>query len=161
LGGLLLNLLPVRWFDWNATFGENLQARCLVLFTLAVPGLIRLPRLAIIAMTLALFAEYVVADLQMIQEQSVVLPLAHRESVLHGNPPLGPILPTPVASTRFSARLWYYLNYTYKIKGGAVFFRDLYPDTFKAASWVFLGVGLAALAGICWTRPSRPTLRSG
>jgi hypothetical protein len=151
-GGLLLNLLPIRWFDWDGTFGENLHAWCLVLFALAVPGLLRLPRLATIAITLAFFAECFVLDLQMIREQAVVLPLAHHESALGGNLPLGAILPTPVASTQFSARIWYYVNYNYKIKGGAVFFRDLHPDSFRVTSWVFLGVGLLLLAGVFWTR---------
>jgi hypothetical protein len=154
-GGLLLNLLPVRWFDWYGTFNENLHAWCLVLFAVAVRGLIRLPRLAIIAITLTMFGEYVLADLQMISEQSVVLPLANYESALHGNPPLGIILPTPAASAPFSTQLWYYLNYTFKIEGGAIFFRDLHPDTYKATSWVFLGLGMLALAGSCWIRSNK------
>jgi hypothetical protein len=153
-GGLVLNLLPVRWFDWNGTSGENLHAWYLVLFTLALPGLSRLPRVAIIAIALACCAEWLALDLQMIREQAVVLPLAHHESVLRGNLPLGPILPTPVASTQFSAQSWYYLNYILKIKGGAVFFRDLHPDTFRVTSWAFLGIGLLALSGLFWT-PSR------
>jgi hypothetical protein len=149
-GGLLLNLLPVRWFDWGGTFSENLHAWCLVLFALAVPGLVRLPRVVILAMMLMCSVEWLALDLQLIREQAVVLPLAHHESVLQGDLPLGPILPAPVASTPFSARLWYYMNYTFKIKGGAVFFRDLHPDTFRETSWVFLGVGLLVLAGLFW-----------
>jgi hypothetical protein len=97
-----------------------------------------------------MFGESVLADLQIISEQSVVLPLANHESALHGDPPIGIILPTPAASAPFSTQLWYYLNYTFKIEGGAIFFRDLHPDTYEATSWVFLGLGLLALAGSCW-----------
>lgn len=83
-GGLLLNLLPVRWFDWDGTFGENLHAWCLVLFTLAVPGLRRLPRLAIVAIALACCAEWLALDLQVIREQAVVLPSLLQEVDLSG-----------------------------------------------------------------------------
>jgi hypothetical protein len=153
--GLLFNLLPIRWIDPGGTFGENLQAWCLVLFAVAVRGLLRLPRAAITAVTVAMFAEFAVADIRSVRQQSAVLPLAQHESALRGNPPLGTTLPVPVSDTLFRTGFSYHRNYVYKISGGAVYFRDLHPDTFAPVSWMLLGAGLLALTGISLTRGHR------
>jgi hypothetical protein len=141
----VLNLLPIRWIDPGGTFGENLQAWCLVLFAVAARGLLRLPRAAITAVTIAMFAEFAAADLRSVRQQSVVLPFSQHESALRGNPPLGTTLPMPVSDTVFQTRFSYHRNYVYN-------FRDLHPDTFAPVSWALLGAGVLALTGIPWTR---------
>ena len=57
-----------------------------------------------------------------------------------------------VSDTVFQTRFSYHRNYIYKIAGGAVYFRDLHPDTFAPLSWALLGAGVLALTGIPWTR---------
>ena len=148
-GGLLLNLLPIRWFDYPmGTYTENLQAWLLVLFAVVVRGLARIPRPVIIAVAIAMFIEYTATDIGLIREQTVVLPLAQHESALRGNPPMGPLLPQPVSATPFQSDGNYYSNYVLKIRGGTVYFRDLHQNTFEIVSWSLLGVGMLALGSI-------------
>ena len=148
-GGLLLNLLPIRWFDYPmGTYTENLQAWLLVLFAVAVGGLVRIPRLVIIPVAIAMFIEYTATDIGLIREQTVVLPLAQYESALRGNPPIGALLPQPVSAAPFQSDGNYYSNYVLKIRGGAVYFRDLHQNTFEIVSWSLLGVGMLALGSI-------------
>src|SRR5205807_10183828 len=81
--GLLLNVLPVRWFDPLGTIAENLQAWLLILAAVTVKGLITLPRSALAILTLAMVLEYSYVDLALIRMQSIVLPFSHRtEAVL-------------------------------------------------------------------------------
>ena len=148
-GGLLLNLLPIRWFDYPlGTYTENLQAWLLVLFTVVVRGLVRIPRPVIIAVAIAMFIEYTATDIGLIREQTVVLPLAQHESALRGNPPMGPLLPQSVSTAPFQSDGNYYSNYVLKIRGGAVYFRDLHQNTFEIVSWSLLGFGMLALGSI-------------
>jgi hypothetical protein len=64
------------------------------------------------------------------------------------------MLPAPEAAAPFRSGGDYYANYMFKIQGGAVFFRDLHPDTFGNVSLVLFGFGLLALgAGARITRP--------
>jgi len=155
-GGLLLNLLPIRWFDVLGTFPENLQAWCLLLFALVVRGLVRFPRLALVAVVLAMFAEYAAFDLDSIRRQATVLPLAIYETALRGNPPIDSWLPDPAAGFPFRTTYVHYSNYMLKVEGGAVYFRDLHPDTFPVASWLLLGAGILALAAVPATEKEKP-----
>jgi hypothetical protein len=148
-GGLLLNVLPVRWFDYpSGTFPENLHAWFLVLFAVVVGGLVRLPRRVIIPVAIAMFIEYAATDISMVREQAVVLPLAQHESALRGNLPLGPLLAWPESTAPFRSDFVYYQNYVLKIMGGAVYFRDLHQNEFEIVSWSLLGTGMLALGGI-------------
>uniref|UniRef100_Q01NA2 Glycosyltransferase RgtA/B/C/D-like domain-containing protein n=1 Tax=Solibacter usitatus (strain Ellin6076) TaxID=234267 RepID=Q01NA2_SOLUE len=151
--GLLLNLLPFRWFERIGTYFNNLQPWCLVLATLVVRGLLAFPRPVIAAAALGMLIEFVPHDLSLIRQQEKILPFAHYQSSLQGNPPLI-MLPAPDASAPFHSGGDYYDNYRLKIQGGAVFFRDLHPDTFRNVSFVFLGLGLLACgAGVRMRRP--------
>jgi hypothetical protein len=146
VGGLLFNLLPIRWSDPLGTFQENLQPWCLVLFALVVRGLVRVWRPAMAAVVLAMFMEYAAADLGIIRAQTIVLPLAHYSAALRGNPPIGLLWPSPTSSVPIRAGFVYYGNYLYKIMGGAFYFRDRHPSTFAGASWLLLAAGILALA---------------
>ena len=147
-GGLIFNLLPIRWSDPLGTFQENLQAWCLVLFALAVRGLVRVWRPAIAAVVLAMFLEYAATDLGIVRAQTAVLPLAHYSAAMSGNPPIGLRWPAPTSSVPIHTGAIYYGNYQFKIMGGAVYFRDRYPSTFAGASWLLLAAGILALAMI-------------
>jgi hypothetical protein len=153
--GLILNLLPFRWFNTAGTFSNNLEPWCVVFGAVAVRGLVALPRPVIAAAALGMLIEFVPHDISLIRQQGIVLPFAHYQSSLQGNPPVTRMLPAPDAAAPFHAGGDYYANYLLKIQGGAVFFRDLHPDTFGTVSYVFLGFGLLALgAGVGIERPA-------
>ena len=160
VGGIVFNLLPIRWSDPLGTFPENLHAWCLVLFALVVRGLVRVWRPVMAAVVLAMFLEYAAIDLGAVRAQSIVLPLPHYSEALHGNPPIGLLWPIPTGSVPFRTGFIYYGNYLFKIKGGAVYFRDQHPDTFVGASWLLLALGIFALAMIPQSFPSRRRLSS-
>jgi hypothetical protein len=150
--GLVLNLLPVRWFDPWGSFSENLHAWIFVFLAVVVRGLVRVPRAAIAVLVLAMAVEFGMADLKFIQVQSVTLPLANQEQALRGLHPLdmNAWLPVVVAGSGFQAPKDYYENYRLKIKGGAIYFRDMHPDSFAAVSWMILASGIFAVtAGQC------------
>jgi hypothetical protein len=65
--GLLLNLAPIRWLDPHGSFSENLQAWPMVLIAMVTCGLAKLPRAAIAVLVVAMAAEFVAADLQLIR----------------------------------------------------------------------------------------------
>jgi len=155
VAGLVVNLLPVNWFDVTGSYGENLQAWFLVLLAVLVRGLVRLPRGAIAVLVLAMAVEFGSADWHMIQGQSVVLPLPHHERAMQGHPPLGVFLPPPVAGARFHTPGNYYRNYVLKVRGGAVYFRDAHPESFAAVSWVMLALGLFAVGAAGAVRVGR------
>jgi hypothetical protein len=139
--GLFLNLLPVRWFDPWGTIAENLQAWLLVLIALSLRGLMRLPRLALLALALIFALECSYVDLELIRMQSIVLPFSHRGEAALGHPPLSIEPPEPVRLGDVFAPIEYLHNYRTKVLGEAVFFRDLHPDDFAWFSWLFLAAG--------------------
>jgi hypothetical protein len=152
--GLIFNVLPLRWFGTAGTFSNNLEPWLLLVAVVAVRGLLTLPRPTIAAAVLGMLIEFVPHDLSLIEQQTMVLPFAHYESSLRGDPPVARMLPAPVAAAPFHSGCDYYANYLFKIQGGAAFFRDLHPDTFRNVSFVFLGLGLLALgAGVRISRP--------
>ncbi|HEY1496153.1 MAG TPA: hypothetical protein VGF49_16490 [Candidatus Solibacter sp.] len=144
--GLVLNLLPVRWFDPWGSVGENLQAWLLILIAVAVRGLTKMPRAAIAVAVLAMAIEFGSVDLELLEMQTRVLPFSHHEHAMAGDPPLGAFPPEPVSEGPFHAPREYFHNYQTKIMGEAVFFRDLHPDDIAWFSWMFLAMGLLAVA---------------
>jgi len=145
--GLVLNLLPVRWFDPWGSVSENLQAWLLILIAVAVRGLTKVPRVAIVALVLAMAIEFGRVDLELIDMQTKVLPFSHHEHAMLGNPPLGAFPPQPVSNGAFHAPREYFHNYQNKIMGEAVFFRDLHPDDVAWFSWMFLALGVLGVGG--------------
>jgi hypothetical protein len=145
--GLVFNLLPVRWFDPWGSFSENLHAWIFVFLAVVVRGLVRVPRAAIVVLVLVMATEFGIADLKFIQVQSVTLPLANQEQALQGQHPLdmSAWLPVVVVGSGFQAPKDYYENYRLKIKGGAIYFRDMHPDSFAAVSWMILAAGIFAV----------------
>jgi hypothetical protein len=158
--GLVFNLLPVHWFDVRGSFAENLHAWFFVFLTVTVRGLTRLPRLPVAVLALAMAAEFASVDLKIVQVQSVVLPLPNHELAMQGHPLLGELLPTPVSGARFQAPANYYRNYLHKVRGGAVYFRDMHPDSFAAVSWIVLALGLLSVAAGRWSAADEPSGRS-
>jgi hypothetical protein len=144
--GFAINVLAVRYFCTWGTLGQSLQAWVLILLAVGVRGLMRAPRAAIAVLVLAMGVEYAGFDVKTIQAQSVVLPLAHNELAFSGPPPLGPLLPVPASSARFHTSKDYWANYLTKVQGGAVYYRDVHPDSFGAVSWMMLAAGMIALA---------------
>ncbi len=84
--GLVLNLLPVRWFDPWGSVGENLQAWLLILIAVAVRGLTKVPRAAFAVLVLAMAIEFGRVDLELIEMQTKVLPFSHHEHAMVGGP---------------------------------------------------------------------------
>jgi hypothetical protein len=144
--GLLFNLLPIRWFDPGGTFSENLQAWIMVLAAILARGLSRLPRFTIALLAVALIAEYGLADVQSIRRQTVALPLSSHQSAIEGNLPLGIVLPDPPINAAFHTDGDYYKNYQFKIKGGALYYRDLHTESYTWVAWTMLALGLLAIA---------------
>jgi hypothetical protein len=144
--GVLLNLLPIRWFDPGGTFSENLQAWIMVLAAIVARGWSRLPRFPIAMLVLAMMAEYGTADVQSIRRQMIPLPLPNHQSAIEGNLPLGIVLPDPQSKGPFRSDGDYYKNYQFKVKGGALYYRDLHPDSYVWVTWTMLALGLLAIA---------------
>jgi hypothetical protein len=140
-GGLVLNLLPVRWFDTGGSFSENLQAWCVLLFTVLVRRLARLPRWALALIATAMILELGSIDWQDIRAQTTVLPLANERRAGVEDPPLGTLLPVPQSDARFVTDSDYYRNYVIKIQGGALYYRDVHPQGFASACCVLLVIG--------------------
>jgi hypothetical protein len=84
-----------------------------------------------------------------------VLPLAHHQEALQGKLPLGPLLPDPHPVGDFRTEIDYYWNYLIKVKGGALFFRDVYPDGYAGIGWGTLALGVALLAAAGHQQPPR------
>ena len=94
----------------------------------------------------AMAAEFVLVDVTIIRTQSVVLPLPHSAAALEGHPPLGEAMPRPVSTGKFHVPVSHYLNYVVKVRGGAVYFRNTHPDSFRWIAWSILALGLFSVA---------------
>jgi hypothetical protein len=144
--GLLLNLMPIRWFDPNGTFLENLQAWCLVLAAVCVRYLARLPKPAVAALTVFLLCEFLPADFSQIQAHVRRLPFTHSSNSLQGKPPMNLFAsPVPVSEGSYQVDELFHRNYEFKIRGGAVYFRDQFPADYPLAIWTLSAAGLFAL----------------
>jgi hypothetical protein len=84
-------------------------------------------------------------DVEAICRQTKLIPLPSHRSAIEGILPLSVVLPDAVPGAGFRSDGIYYRNYQYKIKGGALFFRDLHPDSYQLAAWAMLAIGALAI----------------
>jgi hypothetical protein len=140
--GLVLNLLPIRWFVASGSFSYNLQPWLFVSFAVLAKGLLGAPRGVVVVLALVAAVWFAAVDVEFVRSQSILLPMSNSQ-LLTETPPLGPLLPVDLTGAPFQAPRGYYTNYRLKLEGGTVYFRDGHPRTFGTVAWIIL-----ALAGI-------------